>query len=252
MHVKDFLAGKKSRCPTCQTKFRIPSDGEPLSIQIPMEDGTDSPAVSTTPVALSPVVASSAVVSPVVAPLVHAPPATVSPNVPPVPSVPVNDPKAMHWFVRPPSGGQFGPASLDILSDWIQQRRVTPESLIWREGWPEWIPANRALPHLFPEFSARPPAGEPLHHPISTPPVTPPTVAPPQLVEATKVAPKEPNLSDNPVSAAQQKALLRLKKKKRKQLQLVGLLSILAIILVIILIVVLIWNPAVQPPPGAK
>jgi hypothetical protein len=42
------------------------------------------------------------------------------------------------WFVRPPSGGQFGPAPGKVLREWIAAGRVTPESYVWREGWPEW------------------------------------------------------------------------------------------------------------------
>ena len=42
------------------------------------------------------------------------------------------------WYVRPPSGGQFGPATGDIMRQWLQEGRITPDTLVWREGWRDW------------------------------------------------------------------------------------------------------------------
>jgi hypothetical protein len=52
------------------------------------------------------------------------------------------------WFVRPPSGGQFGPATADILQTWLAEGRLTPDTLVWREGWLDWRPAGQVLPQL--------------------------------------------------------------------------------------------------------
>jgi len=54
------------------------------------------------------------------------------------------------WFVRPPSGGQFGPTTPDGMRQWIVEGRVTGDSLVWHEGWDEWIPAA----DVFDEFAA--------------------------------------------------------------------------------------------------
>ncbi|MCE9552672.1 MAG: GYF domain-containing protein, partial [Planctomycetes bacterium] len=50
------------------------------------------------------------------------------------------------WYVRPSLGGQYGPASGDMLRQWIQQGRVAADSLVWRDGWPNWQPAGSVLP----------------------------------------------------------------------------------------------------------
>ncbi|MFP6667370.1 MAG: GYF domain-containing protein [Pirellulales bacterium] len=52
------------------------------------------------------------------------------------------------WYVRPASGGQFGPATGDIMQQWINEGRVAADSLVWREGWPDW----RAASQTFPKF----------------------------------------------------------------------------------------------------
>jgi GYF domain 2 len=46
------------------------------------------------------------------------------------------------YFVRPPSGGEYGPASKSVLEDWIAQKRVTPDSLICRLGESDWLKAK--------------------------------------------------------------------------------------------------------------
>jgi hypothetical protein len=50
------------------------------------------------------------------------------------------------WYVRPPSGGQFGPATGDVMRNWIDEGRVSPEALVWREGWRDWREASEVFP----------------------------------------------------------------------------------------------------------
>lgn len=64
------------------------------------------------------------------------------------------------WYVRPPSGGQFGPASGDIMRSWISEGRVTIDSLVWREGWPEWKPAGDTFPGIISPTPASAPSPE--------------------------------------------------------------------------------------------
>ena len=52
------------------------------------------------------------------------------------------------WYVRPPSGGQFGPATSDIMRAWIAEGRISPDSLVWREGWRDWKGASDTFPQL--------------------------------------------------------------------------------------------------------
>ena len=52
------------------------------------------------------------------------------------------------WYVRPASGGQFGPASGDVMRTWIGEGRVSVDSLVWREGWRDWREAFEVFPQL--------------------------------------------------------------------------------------------------------
>jgi len=61
---------------------------------------------------------------------------------------PLADPAEVVWYVRPPSGGQFGPAHRDLMRAWISEGRVTPDSLVWREGWRDWQEAQSVLPQF--------------------------------------------------------------------------------------------------------
>ncbi|MCA9267818.1 MAG: DUF4339 domain-containing protein, partial [Planctomycetales bacterium] len=91
-------------------------------------------AVPVRPVETSPVAAMPA--APVAAPVGNPSIATG----PPLerPSDPIDEAPNAVWYVRPPSGGQYGPASGDIMRRWLTEGRVSADSLIWREGWPDW------------------------------------------------------------------------------------------------------------------
>jgi len=54
----------------------------------------------------------------------------------------------MIWYVRPPTGGQFGPASGDLMRGWLSEGRVSADSLVWREGWHDWQEAGTVFPKL--------------------------------------------------------------------------------------------------------
>ncbi|MEN6449348.1 MAG: GYF domain-containing protein [Thermoguttaceae bacterium] len=52
------------------------------------------------------------------------------------------------WYIRPASGGQFGPANADVMRSWIAEGRVGPDSLVWCEGWRDWREASDVFPQL--------------------------------------------------------------------------------------------------------
>lgn len=52
------------------------------------------------------------------------------------------------WYVRPPTGGQFGPAPADVMRNWLAEGRVSADSLVWREGWRDWQEAGQVFPQL--------------------------------------------------------------------------------------------------------
>ncbi len=96
-------------------------------------------------------------------------PAPVGPGV----SDPLAEAPNAVWYVRPPGGGQFGPAPGDVMRAWIAEGRVAPEAVVWREGWRDWREASSVFPQLAPEpaiagleqiTAAAPTASETAHH----------------------------------------------------------------------------------------
>jgi hypothetical protein len=74
---------------------------------------------------------------------------TVTPSPAPIQQPdPIDDAPDAIWYVRPPSGGQYGPARGDIMRKWVQEGRVSADSLVWREGWDDWLTASEVLPSL--------------------------------------------------------------------------------------------------------
>lgn len=61
---------------------------------------------------------------------------------------PIDEAPQAIWYVRPPSGGQYGPARGDVMRKWIGEGRVSPDSLVWREGWGDWRTATESFPSL--------------------------------------------------------------------------------------------------------
>jgi hypothetical protein len=82
--------------------------------------------------------------------IVSAPAVPASPVAPPTGLDPIAEAPQAVWYVRPRTGGQFGPAPGDIFRQWITQRRVTADALVWRDGWTDWRVAGEVLPQLSP------------------------------------------------------------------------------------------------------
>jgi hypothetical protein len=48
----------------------------------------------------------------------------------------------------PGASSQYGPAAGDAFRGWIKEGRVTGDSLVWRQDWPEWKRAGSVFPEL--------------------------------------------------------------------------------------------------------
>jgi hypothetical protein len=120
------------------------------------------PTPSTAPLSpvLGPSMTAMAAPGPVAAPL-QAPVVPAVPDVPAFPAVtpaplpagppdPLAETGDVVWYVRPPSGGQYGPATSPVMRGWIQEGRVSADSLVWREGWRDWQEAGGVFPQLTP------------------------------------------------------------------------------------------------------
>ena len=182
LHVKDFQAGQKGICPVCGTKMQIPQTStrpssrqeEAQSLGGAAEGAASGLAAETSPPTVAP---------PLAPPSTAAKPAAEVPGQLPV-SVPAGpeaatsrssaaatfadspppaavagggvDPLAeagdVVWYVRPASGGQFGPATADVMRNWLDEGRISADTLVWREGWRDWQEAGG----VFPQLSTRP------------------------------------------------------------------------------------------------
>lgn len=71
-----------------------------------------------------------------------------APQAPPAPADPIAEAPDAVWYVRPPSGGQYGPARGEVMRKWLAEGRVSSDSLVWRDGWAEWRDAGPLFPSL--------------------------------------------------------------------------------------------------------
>jgi hypothetical protein len=123
LNIKRELAGRRGICPSCSSRFRIPHQDTERSTPIdglPSGGESDSTVVDATP--------------------------PVTDKTPTRSILDLDD--GGTWYVRPPSGGQYGPATTVLLKQWIEEGRIAASSLLWRDGWPQWREAGEALPEL--------------------------------------------------------------------------------------------------------
>lgn len=123
LNVKAFLAGKRAKCPHCGAKVRVPTEstlGHPPEQSAPMQGRK---------IAHFPSVSGETVPRETAGDLSPA-----APDVPSVSDSPV-------WYMRLPSGDQYGPASSEMLETWVQEGRVPDDAWVWQPGWPDWLRA---------------------------------------------------------------------------------------------------------------
>lgn len=154
LNVKDFLAGKRGICPHCGASVRIPLESQlPSSKEARASVGVGqaSEAEQDPSLKASISIATESEPSPSIEDDLPQAPAASVPVATPVAKVasdPIEaDPDAI-WYVRPPSGGQYGPADGDVMRRWITEKRVSAEGLVWREGWAEWKKGRDVFPQL--------------------------------------------------------------------------------------------------------
>tara|TARA_R110002049_G_scaffold27321_3_gene94434 strand:- start:77879 stop:78706 length:828 start_codon:yes stop_codon:yes gene_type:complete len=176
LNIKRELAGKRGVCPECSTRFRIPLQDAPTSspikpshpAQSSTSDATNSDATNLSRDRNGQEASAGAKVAVASADSAATPNsrASVTPSerVSSNPQQPQSDAgtsvagisssellagdSSATWYVRPPTGGQYGPASADVFRSWIDQGRVAATSLIWRDGWPQWRVASEVLSEL--------------------------------------------------------------------------------------------------------
>jgi hypothetical protein len=184
LNVKEFQAGRKGICPFCGAKIQIPTEStrpstrdEPGGGRAPGAAAPDGPPQGNSgeddsasgPVSIAPPPGMDEGPAAAPTPIVSAPqgpgatawPGSTAPATSAAPAAadPLTEAGNVVWYVRPPSGGQFGPAGGDIMRGWLAEGRISADSLVWREGWRDWREAGGVFPGLRPEQS--PPASNP-------------------------------------------------------------------------------------------
>lgn len=113
----------------------------------PSVDAGPAQTLPPSPVAQSPSI-SPIPQEPQVPPDLTPPPLDAPPPVESGPPDPLLEMPQAVWYVRPESGGQFGPATADVMRSWLAEGRVVAGTLVWREGWPDWRTAADTFPQL--------------------------------------------------------------------------------------------------------
>lgn len=156
LNVKNDLAGRVGVCPKCRGRFRIPLADATLSQSLRQPEngnaaGTDfsvaGPQASegsgdTVPRRQTVVSSGGQVLDESVQTV-----SEVFPGGGAAAGSPLDE-SAAQWYVRPPAGGQYGPATGEVMRLWIIENRITPSTLVWRDGWPQWRSAREVLPEL--------------------------------------------------------------------------------------------------------
>lgn len=290
LHVKDFQAGRRGRCPECRGRLRIPETDAEYSLEVDHESSSsandlESASVAATaerdtrkevanlrkrertapenaredllPPTRSPARPTAAKSQPVksradsqasqkqdkstaiastqgslssqnvdeaetrVASEASERPSDSSTRQPP--QALLDSPQAT-WYVRPATGGQYGPADNKALSQWLHEHRIGRDALVWRDGWPEWRSAATVFEDYFGQQAAMPtplPAPEGHAEP-----------APSRGDTATE------NLAE-PQSLSERNRLARKRRKRRNYVISIAVLAVLMLILILALVVVL-------------
>ena len=254
LNIKTELAGRRGICPTCSVRFRIPAYDSESSIPLEVDDPGSSIGSQAAPASVAERSGGVAVRSqPTRTSVAHPQPSSpesqgsaghqsgtngqqaskvsaIESTTKPV----LPDPKATSasreqvlggatatWYVRPPSGGQYGPADGPTMGQWIQEGRVADLAMVWRDGWTDWQVAKDAIPGITPNTT-----------PAEITPVNDDSARPAKLAD-----PVEAVVSDE---VTPRPGLLDSNKKKRSQKRIVMSIVLATIFLGLVVAFVLV------------
>jgi len=255
LNVKAYLAGHRGICPECGVSMLIPQTSN-----VESSSGVEnaSEVAETTAELVNPAVAESTNSKPAAngrgtadrrtdnllkaATPQAASDLSANPPAPSMPNTSTKPPKAQQtpsvstlWFVRPPAGGQFGPADEATLICWTHENRIVADTYLWREGWPEWRRAGDVSSSL----------PEPVSLALATLDL-PVTIGVDHELTSVKLAPGE-NLDHFPAGSLGTKR--RDTRKRPFRIQLLPSLGLL--LLVVVLLGILVWVLTRNPPTQA-
>ncbi len=150
LNVKTFLSGKRAICPKCGARVIVPAASDPNASTSGRVDPAATSSVGTASTTIEIVADESC------AELTASPATRVVESLdrPTTANDAISEAPGAVWYVRPATGGQYGPASADIMRSWLNDGRVSGSSLVWRAGWPDWQTASAVFPQLATEPAA--------------------------------------------------------------------------------------------------
>lgn len=254
LHVKAFLSGKKAICPKCGVRVVVPAaDASVLSDQSYASGAGDSTILA----GESAIVASKSTHSaagqsdddPTDSGVATLPASGTSAT---ASSDPIDDAPSAVWYVRPATGGQFGPASGEIMRAWISEGRVGASSLVWRAGWPEWRAAAGIFPQLgsllaTPGVSVAPPtlvatANRTASHAANGAEVSSAAPLPVGQVAQTVAAPVGPEIAPSPLANVPALGPGMRKKRRDTDLSLIASVILLLISIILVAVLIVVWR----------
>jgi predicted RNA-binding Zn-ribbon protein involved in translation (DUF1610 family) len=151
LNVKEHLAGKAGFCPECGARLIIPLQSTRKSskeLDEPKEPQENIPNVDTVP-------GSSAIPSQPKPSETNSATAATTPRTTPAPistpneiTNPILQDQTVVWYVQVLGGERYGPVNGQTIHSWIQERRIEPSMLVWREGWTNWLEAKNVFTEL--------------------------------------------------------------------------------------------------------
>lgn len=269
LNVKAFLAGRKAVCPKCGQKVLVPVESEPGTASSKTSRASAAPEIPGTQMGVGTHTPETTSPAPVAVQ-----PTAMQPTTGSIDAI-AESPTAV-WYVRPPSGGQFGPAAGDVMRSWLIEGRVTADSLVWRAGWPEWRSALSTFPQLAGASAPGNPAfglGPVVSTSVNTVPVSvvPARVAPVMVAPAPLVSPVMPAgipfgqmvgaPAYNELAGMEfQDAVTRTRRRRQKTSSATLIVSTILMVLVVVLFIVLGLvllkqsqeEPAATPSPSRR
>lgn len=157
LNVKSFLAGKRGYCPKCGIKLLIPetsadslappgaAEKNQAADLLPRPSADRASVKQAEPSSETPAKNALRMSSPAAAASPASPSTTDEHSHLGGASAGISSSEEYMWYVRPPSGGQYGPATRAEIDRWDEEGRIPAESLVWREGWDDWRSAADSL-----------------------------------------------------------------------------------------------------------
>jgi len=110
LNVKSYLAGKRGICPNCDARIRIPLESN-VEDQPALLAGDRNRTVKSIAACLA-------------------------------------EKPQVKWYVRPADGGEFGPASGEMIQVWANEKRIDHRTNLRRDDWLNW----QSAASIFSEF----------------------------------------------------------------------------------------------------